>query len=115
MTSPLHKAITGASMTRALGPRWLARRVVYGVRQRNGSLQRDLPLTQWDAVPLISELADVALSEPPTYLKYRRERAPSFFFDPETRTSTRGKFASWDEWQSPVAEADAALDSHMRF
>ena len=115
MTSPLHKAITGARLARALGPRRVAHHAVQAARQRNGSLQRDLPLTQWDAIPFISELADVALSDPESYLQYRRERAPSFFFDPETRTSTRGKFASWDESQSPVAEADAAVDGHLRF
>src|SRR5262245_4982787 len=115
MSSALHKAITGARMTRALGPRWLAHRALQTARQRNGSLQRDLPLMQWDDLPLVSQLTDVALSDPETYLSYRRERAPSFFFEPELRSGTRGRFASWDESQSPVAEADAAIDGRLRY
>jgi hypothetical protein len=115
MPSPLNKAIKGARLARALGPRVVVQQAVQAARQRNGALQRELPLMQWDEVPLVSALHDDKLSDPAAYLTYRRERAPSFFFEPECRASTRGRFASWDESQSPVADADAALDGRIRF
>jgi asparagine synthase (glutamine-hydrolysing) len=114
MASPLRKTIAGARVTRALGHRLVARRADQAARKRSRALQRELPLQLWDDVSLVSELSDVALADPASYLSYRRERAPSFFFDPESRPEWRGQFASWDELQSPVAEAEGAIDGHVR-
>jgi Heparinase II/III-like protein/Heparinase II/III N-terminus len=115
MTSPLHKAVTGARLTRALGPRWVAQRAVHAARLHNGALQRELPLMGWDEVPLVSALSDPTLASPETYLAFRRQEGPQFFFDPASRVGSRGRFASWDEVASPVAEADGICEGTIRY
>jgi hypothetical protein len=79
-----------------LGPAWLAYRLSYAVRLRTGLMQCQLPATDWNAHRLNSFLNNPDLIEPESYLNYRRNKAPSFFFSASDRQQYRPFFANWD-------------------
>ncbi len=98
------------------GPEWLAYRLTYATRLRTGMLRRSIPATDWPSQPLGGFLKNPALKEPESYLNYRREQAPSFFFTPSSRSLYQPCFARWDkENTGPLDLSDEIARGTLRY
>ena len=84
------------NLGRYLGPGWLAYRLGYAARLRLGLVRRRLPVTDWAEQPLGDFLSDTAPVGPESYLAYRRDQAPPFFFHPADRGDFQSYFSEWD-------------------
>jgi asparagine synthase (glutamine-hydrolysing) len=90
--------------------------VAYELELRTGVWRRRLPADEWAAHALADALADPALADPPAYLAYRRERAPSFLFAPADRARYAPLLRAWDAaGPGPAVEADALAGGRVRF
>jgi hypothetical protein len=99
-----------------LGPEWLAYRLGYATRMRTGALRRKMPATDWNEQPLHQFLADQSISEPQSYLDYRRARAPGFFFSPDCRAEYQPYFKKWDVGaDAPVKQSDDLKQGRLRY
>lgn len=107
---------TAVRVTRALGPDWVAFRVLHALRLKTGRLERRLPMRPWEGYPLAAELADPALTDPAAYLTYRREQAPAFFFPPDGDAESVERLRTWDgdgAARGPVAVSEALADGWL--
>ncbi len=99
-----------------LGPEWLAYRLGYATRIRTGALRRKMPATDWDEQPLSRFLSNSLLAGPQSYIEYRREQAPLFFFSPDRRADYRPCFDQWDAGaETPVNLSDELEQGTLRY
>jgi hypothetical protein len=105
VTSPA-KAIEVAC---TLGPRWLAFRAAYALRQRCGYDARRQPVAGWDQEPLSRALRDPALATPVAYAATRRHSPARFFFTPARMLEGRPRFGVWDASMEPPGVAAARV------
>jgi hypothetical protein len=95
MSGVIQRARLARELQRSLGASWIAYRALYALQVRAGVLRRRLPATDWEAQPLSGFLRGPALADPDTYLRYRREQAPAFFFGPRTPDAA-AQLRVWD-------------------
>jgi asparagine synthase (glutamine-hydrolysing) len=91
-------------------------RLGYAIRLRSGYLRRQIPAADWSAVPLRDALVDPVLAESEAYLKYRRGRAPRFFFSPSDRQEFQTYFAKWDtETRNPQTTSERIAQGRFSY
>lgn len=92
-----------------LGPSWLAFRLAYSAQLHLGWIQRRMPESDWDREKFEQFLIDPDLSDPETYLHYRRRSPPAFFFAPSVLSHCKPYFSDWDRQAAtnPVLVCDA--------
>ena len=91
-------------LLRYFGPRWVYFRSWYAVKQRSGWLQKQLPVSTWEAQRLQQLLDDARLVNPEAYLCYRRESSLAFFFTPAQRLTFLPLLTAWDELETPPGQ-----------
>jgi asparagine synthase (glutamine-hydrolysing) len=99
------------SLTQKFGLRWLLFRAGYALRMRLGILRAQFPIYEWDDRPLKTWLKPEVPSEPETYLAWRNQHAPKFFFDGIPSLPTN---PSWNP-QLAVDEAEKILAGELRY
>jgi hypothetical protein len=82
-----------------LGLGWLLFRIVYSLKLHLGYFQWRLPSGQWQDFfyAFESYLIDSNLVEETSYLAYRRQQAPAFFFHTSDLPRYQDYFLAWDE------------------
>lgn len=86
-----------------MGPRWMAYRLWYGLRQKTGALQRAMPLRDWSDAPLQTWLP---AGEAGSFGQRWLDSPPAFFQSAEQLTTLRGQLAAWDTKQTAVLRSD---------
>lgn len=103
-------------LVRHFGPSWLLFRLRYAIEHRLGVVERQLPATTWEEQPLQQWLRVPALADENTYLAYRKQSAPLFFFAPTDRDNYRGLLQQWQATEkSPIARADQLRHGKLRY
>lgn len=99
------------SLTQKFGLRWLLFRAGYALRMRLGILRWQFPVYEWDDRPLKTWLKAEIPSEPETYLAWRKQHTPKFFF------AEIPSFPSNPTWnpQLAVDEAEKILAGELRY
>lgn len=116
MRALLNRARFASRLARAMGPGWMAFRAGYAVQLRCGLLERRLPAADWRDWSLDRVLADPALARLESYLAYRRDWAPAFFFTPSDRRGAVALLTAWDRiGGGPRAEADELGRGILRY
>src|SRR5262249_24480663 len=92
----LSRARLARQLVQTQGTGWLGFRVAHAPRLPSGFMRWRLPATCWDEQPLADSLREPALSRPETFLDYRRDQAPPFFFAPGDRPQAGALLRSWD-------------------
>jgi len=101
-------------LCRTLGLNWVLFRLIYAIKLRTKSFSRKLPVTSWEEKPLSTFLSEPSLADPKTYLKFRRESAPLFFFKPSSYLDYRSFFPKWDSRSAdPVSQADQIIQGNF--
>ena len=98
------------------GTSWLARRALYALKLRSGSLKRRLPLTTWNDQELAGFLSNQQLADPDAYFDHRINHSPKFFFSSEQRHAYEPILKQWDDGSgSPTVLANRIQDGTFRF
>jgi hypothetical protein len=101
---------------RTLGPRWLAFRLAYALRQRSGYDARRQPVVPWDAEPLAAAFKDPSLADPGVYSAFRQQSSARFFFTPARLAEGLARFSAWDAAaERPRLAADRILRGEFPF
>lgn len=107
---------TSYELAGCLGFRWLFRRAFYELIRRSGIFRITMPAMNWDRKPLASFLTDPDLADPQTYLSFRKDHSPFFFFNPETIQGRGALFKDWDAGGvSAVEEAEAIINGDFKY
>ncbi|MCP5519050.1 MAG: alginate lyase family protein [Verrucomicrobiales bacterium] len=103
-------------LIRYLGPGWLWFRFWYALARRFGRLERRMPVREWRVDGLAGVLTDPALSSPDAYARYRRARAPRFFFATADRARLGPILRQWDSAEAnPIRAAERFLAGEFCF
>lgn len=81
----------------AFGPAWLTYRLWYALTLRSGLMRHRIPARKWPDLDLSKIITNSSLAGPESYLLYRREKAPRFFFTSEDRMKYGAIFPRWDQ------------------
>ena len=102
---------------RCMGSGWLIYRAFSSFKLKSGWFKRRFPSVPWNDRPLSSYLLDGGLADPTRYLEFRRDRAPSFLFDPSLREASRTRLLQFDTENDKncIAEADNILEGRFRY
>ena len=107
----LNKLRALSSLYKRFGLRWLLFRFTYALRMRLGILRLQFPVYEWDERPLKFWLRPEVPSEPESYLAWRNQHAPKFFFD---RIPPLPDAPSWNP-QLAADEAEKILVGELRY
>jgi len=107
----LNKLRALSSLYKRFGLRWLLFRFTYALRMRLGILRLQFPVYEWDERPLKFWLKPEVPSDPESYLAWRNQHAPKFFFD---GIPPLPDAPSWDP-QLAVGEAEKILAGELRY
>lgn len=107
----LNKLRALSSLYKRFGLRWLLFRFTYALRMRLGILRLQFPVYEWDERPLKFWLKPEVPSDPESYLAWRNQHAPKFFFD---GIPPLPDAPSWDP-QLAVGEAERILAGELRY
>lgn len=107
----LNKLRALSSLYKRFGLRWLLFRFTYALRMRLGILRLQFPVYEWDERPLKFWLKPEVPSDPESYLAWRNQHAPKFFFD---GIPPLPDAPSWDP-QLAVDEAEKILAGELRY
>lgn len=107
----LTKFRTLASLYRQLGLRWLTFRFAYAFRVRTGLVRLQMPAYQWKDRPLGTWLKKDIPSNPKSYVEWRRQNSPDFFF------KGANQFPENIPWnpQLAVDEAERILSGEIKY
>jgi asparagine synthase (glutamine-hydrolysing) len=107
------------SLYRSLGARWLIFRLGYALRLRTGWIRRQVPAYRWQDRPLDTWLKKGIPAQPEAYVRWRRQHARRFFFEPfrAERMPSEGKAEVEAPWnpQLAVAEAQRVLNGEIKY
>ncbi|MBV6465031.1 MAG: hypothetical protein PGMFKBFP_00299 [Anaerolineales bacterium] len=107
----LNKLRALSSLYKRFGLRWLLFRFTYALRMRLGILRLQFPVYEWDERPLKFWLKPEVPSDPESYIAWRNQHAPKFFFD---GIPPLPDAPSWDP-QLAVGEAEKILAGELRY
>lgn len=107
----LNKLRALSSLYKRFGLRWLLFRAGYALRMRLGILRLQFPVHEWDERPLKFWLKPEVPSDPESYLAWRNQHAPKFFFD---GIPPLPDAPSWDP-QLAADEAEKILVGELRY
>lgn len=113
----LAKVRLALDLAQHLGPGWLAFRAKYAAQQRLGCAARKSPVFRWEERPLSDFLNDTTTPDAKTYLSYRRQAAPDFFFKEQQPAFAR-YFEAWDRVggdRNPLVQAEQLAQGQWPF
>ncbi len=100
------------------GSRWLLFRVAYALRKRMGYIRMQMPQYQWADRPLKTWLKKNIPSTPQSYLEWRKQNSPKFFFDSFRAERSRSDSEDAVEARDPqttIDEAERILSGELKY
>src|SRR6056297_1607645 len=97
-------------LLKSYGFRALSFRIKYAIISKSGLLKRKFPVFDWTERPLRYWLAEEYDLDEFSYLQWRKENSPAFFFEPEHITSLK-----LPDSKATISKADDIISGKFEF